>query len=324
VTRSSMCALIAASAISLTATSAFGQTESQNLPAVPVETVESAIQNAQPEGQPSTLGGDQADSVSDQVADSSMREQMAAQSEALSNEQVSVPVTPGVNEIIPIARNHLNRVLVPFSDPQVRTTSSADYQIHQQAIYIATQSQGPVTMYVTNGSDESTAISLTLVPRQIAPVEVSLSMRGGNEPMVYGSREQAGDWETSQPYVDTLRDLLREVALGEVPQGYSLANATPTSAFAGCAQPGLSFNFSSGQVLSGQKFRVHVGVASNTADQPIEFVENNCGAVDVAAVAAWPYTRLSPEQSTEVYVVYRQQTAAERDNSTARPRLIEE
>lgn len=318
-------ALLVTGAIALTISHASAQPMSDDLPAVPAETVEGAIDQAEPSDAPEASTSEQETAGTAEDSQGSMRERMAEQAEELTNEQVSVPVTPGVNEIIPIARNHLNRVLVPFADPRVRTTSSADYEIHKEAIYVATDSQGPVTMYVTNGSDESTAISLTLVPRQIAPVEVSLSLEGREQQtMVHGSQEDAGEWETSQPYVDTLRNLLREVALGQVPQGYSLADTTQTSAFAGCDQPGLAFDFESGQVLTGQKFRVHVGTVSNVADEPVEFVENNCGAADVAAVAAWPHTRLAPEQTTEVYVVYRQQSAAEQDDSTARPRLIEE
>lgn len=281
--------------------------QSEGLPTVPADEVEQAVEGAET--------GTEAEDLESAMAD---------QGEEMEEEQVSVPVTPGVNEIVPVAINHLNRVLVPFPDPQVRTTSGAEYQIHDRAIYVSTQSEAPVTMYVTNGDDEQTAISLTLVPRRVAPVEVSLSIRGESEDRVYGNPQSAGDWETSQPYVDTLRDLLREVAVGEVPQGYSLADVPDGQVFRGCNQPGLEFDFSAGQYLSGQKFQVHVGVAHNESSDPVEFVESNCSMRGVTAVAAWPRTLLRPDERTEVYVVERQITPEEQDGGSTRPSLVEE
>lgn len=322
---------------------------SNGIPAVPIDDVEGAIQSANDQGgarnreaDPSQSDSSDGSSQNSAAANDgqpsserpanenggsnepSMMAEMQAQSEEMAEDQVSIPVTPGVNEIVPIAQNHLNRVLVPFPDPQVRTTSSADYQIHDQAIYVTSSQSGPITMYVTNGSDESTAISLTLVPRRIAPVEVSVNLEDQTAPMTYGSSEEAGQWETSQPYVETIRDVLREVAMGEVPQGYSLASTSASTTFRGCSQPGIFFDFSEGQVLSGKNLRVHIGVATNGASQPIELIESNCNQRDVAAVAAWPDVRLMPDQSTEIYVVKRQVSQSEQESSTARPRLIQE
>ena len=44
-------------------------------------------------------------------------------------------MTPGVNELIPVALGHLNRIVTPFESPQVRTTSDAQTQIKGNVVY---------------------------------------------------------------------------------------------------------------------------------------------------------------------------------------------
>lgn len=50
-------------------------------------------------------------------------------------------MTPGVNELIPVALGHLNRIVTPFESPQVRTTSDAQTQIKGNVVYVATDKE---------------------------------------------------------------------------------------------------------------------------------------------------------------------------------------
>jgi conjugal transfer pilus assembly protein TraK len=320
------------------AVSAQDEPNLNDLPGVPVEVVNSMNQDAAETEQGMPAEGEGSGPEAGSVPQDAGAEATSTPAEAANDApqladspgregRVSVPVTPGVNEIIPIAVNHLNRVLVPFSDPTVRTTSSADYQIHNRAIYVTTNERSPVTMYVTQAGQEEQALSLTLVPRQIAPVEVSVEIderADSGEVMAYGSREQAGRWEESQPYVETLRRLLRTTARGEVPQGYSLSTASAAQSYRHCLQQGLGFDFVDGQILTGQRLAVNIGVVRNESDVPIEILEESCAARQTAAVATWPETMLEPGESTEIYVVEHQATPRERDRATQRPRLIGE
>ena len=234
---------------------------------------------------------------------------------------IVVPVKPGINEVVPVSVGHLNRLIVPFDDPQIRTTSAAHYEVHDNAIYVATDQTSPITMYVTSGQDERLALSLTLAPRRIAPVEITLEVEGE---LSFPSRRQFGSqqaerWEQSQPYVETIRSVMRTVAVGDIPQGYALSETDPEVNWRGCEQDGLSFSFDEGMVMVGHRMLVNIGVATNTSDRPVEFVESHCADHDVAAAAAWPRNLLHPGQQTEVYVVrLRDQQQEERDATQRR------
>ena len=58
----------------------------------------------------------------------------------------AIQVAPGVNEIIPVAVGHLNRIVTPFDKPHVRTVSQATTQIEGNVLYVATPDEIPVAL----------------------------------------------------------------------------------------------------------------------------------------------------------------------------------
>lgn len=217
-----------------------------------------------------------------------------------------INVIPDVNEIITIATGHPNRITTPFDNPKIRTTSKASFDVEGRSIYVSSNAENrPVTAFVSDASNPDVSISLTFVPKRIPPasVELRLSGKGAGDSMFYRSNSRAKSWEESQPYLNTVRDLLRSVALNETPQGYTLSEVPAMSSFSGCKQSGLSFNFTEGQEIKGQHLIVNVGIVQNLSDQIIEFREPSCAGQNVKAVAAWPNPLLRPGQQTEVYVV---------------------
>jgi hypothetical protein len=91
----------------------------------------------------------------------------------------TIRVSPGTTAIVEVAIDHLNRIVTPFASPQVRTVSRATTQVDGNAIYVATASEEPVSLFITEAGDTATAISLTLAPRHIPPREVRLVLTGG-------------------------------------------------------------------------------------------------------------------------------------------------
>lgn len=237
----------------------------------------------------------------------------------------TIAVRPGVNEIISIALSHTNRILMPFENPRIRTTSNAGFEVEGRAVYITSNAEGrPVTAFVNDADNPELALSLTFVPKRIPPVEVELEVDSQGLSTAYRPSRKAKAWEESQPYIETLRELLREVAIGKTPQGYTL-NERPAKAqlFDGCRQSGLEFDFKRGQVLEGHNLRVSVGVVENRSGQLIEFREPACAAEDVRAVAAWPNPLLQPGEKSEVYVV-RSIESPEQAPHNARRSLLQE
>lgn len=214
--------------------------------------------------------------------------------------RTEVAMQPGVNSIIQVAQGHLNRIVTPYSSPKVTTSSQATTEIRDNVIYAGTNSDAPLTMFITDAGSEDQALSLTLIPRKIPPREVFLKLDGAGDLGTHVSR-RAEKWEESQPYVATIESLFRTLALGDVPPGYRLSQEAQ-GRLPACRQTGLSFDFTSGQTVSGHNLIVHIGVAENTSPRTVEFVENTCGDWNVASVSAFPLNVLAPGERTEVYV----------------------
>lgn len=240
-----------------------------------------------------------------------------------------VVVTNGTNTLIPISKGQINRIVTPFDKPQVQTVSTAEITPVGNVIYVTTQSEQPVTMYVTPDDDESVAISLTLLPQSVPPIQANLiianSVQGNSggktstSTMNYSG--QAKKWERSQPYMDTLRELMRDMALGKLPRGYSFNALSTGDKVPACAQPSVSFDFSKSQLIEGHEFRVFVATAENISSSTIEFDHASCTHPNRAAVSAWPDEILEPGQKTEVFIVTRVNT--EVPQSSTRPSLLQ-
>jgi len=205
----------------------------------------------------------------------------------------------GVNEIIQIAVGHLNRIITPYSEPKVTTSSPATTEIRDNVIYIGTTEERPLTMFITEKGSESQALSLTLIPRKIPPREIFLKLKNQEIAPTYQTKK-AEKWEKSQPYIATIESLFKGLALGEMPSGYRFVKNKKDTAF--CKQEGLSFNFKNGQTIAGHNLIVQIGVITNTSPESIEFIESTCGNWDVAAVSSFPKIALKAGEKTEVFV----------------------
>lgn len=210
-------------------------------------------------------------------------------------------IRPGENQIVPVSRGHLNRIVTPFESPRLRMvdeTSSAE--VHENVIYFATNGEAPVSLFVLPPDGEEHALSLTLIPCAIPPRELRLALDG---PLPVAAGGQARRWEEGQPYEDGIRALLEALALGRVPQGYGLRSLRPSDPRPACALPWL--RLTPGQVVEGHRLLVVVAAARNASDAAQELTEPACAGPDVAAVAAWPRVYLAPGQETELFVVLR-------------------
>lgn len=228
------------------------------------------------------------------------------------NAGTEIKVTPGVNQIITISTDQPNRIITPFQNPQILSSSLSggangqcgEVCVKGSVVYVSTKKEYPLGLFITEKGQDQTAISLTLVPRRIPPREVNLVLNDSSAITVQGSPESKV-WETSQPFVNGIKKNLMGIALGNIPSGYNLQKIPQKYALPVCSQAGLNFDFSKGQLLAGTNLNYVIGKITNVGETPIEFTESSCGGYDVAAVAAYPYNLLQPKQSTEVYVVQR-------------------
>ncbi|MYM92716.1 TraK domain-containing protein [Duganella vulcania] len=230
-------------------------------------------------------------------------------------------VVPGVVEVVPIAKGFLNRIVTPFENPRVYTINQLDTTVDGNVVYVSTkadQADGPIGIYIqdnTEGADDA-AIALSLTPMDIPARELRVKF-GGRAGASFGSKS-AEKWETSQPYVSSIKEVLKSIALNKLPQGYGLSSTDGVQVR--CEMPGFASRL--GQVIDGHNFRVVVFAFRNVTNMTREITEQACYRKGVAAVSAWPTAVLEPNQETEVFVVTRADVSDREDSAPARPSVI--
>lgn len=214
-----------------------------------------------------------------------------------------IKVSVGKREVAKVSIGELNRIVTPFEHVKVQTNSDADININGNIVYVSTVSENPISMFIAEKGDEENAISLTLMPVNMPSADIKLTV-GGKIGQSAGpqSLKQAEKWEKSSDYAETLKNTMREIALGNVPKGYSYHETSKNMESPFCEQPGVRFDFMPGQVMMGKNINVYVGTVSNISPNEIELREESCAEPNVASVAYWPDVLLSQGQKTEVYV----------------------
>jgi len=248
----------------------------------------------------------------------------AAQQQATSVAPQYLQVRSGINELMPIALGHLNRLVTPFDNPVVTTTSQATTRTQGKIVYVATADETPVTLYITPGDNQDIALSLTLIPKRIPAREIHLSLDKGTYQVLAKLQQQATTAsgkpeDKEQDYITTLKKLFRDLGLQKTPAGFSLRDPGQAESIH-CQQDRVQIH--TGQILESQDMPVQVGVARNTGLSQVEFDERACATTqdEVLAVAAWPKVLLRPKEATELYVVIRRPAD---ETITLRPSLLD-
>lgn len=221
-------------------------------------------------------------------------------------EQETLVIRPGINHVMAVSRSHLNRIVTPISSPRVRTTSNAQIDVRGSALFVQPQDDRPIAMYVRREGTEDPEFLLTLVPKQIPPRETRLIM-SEEDLSRFSAAGSAQDWEEKGDYKTTITKLLRAIALGEVPPGYSMRRHTTNDPAVFCADPVLKLT--PVQIIEGHNLSVTVAAGKNISGSDIEVNEVQCQLPAVAAVSTYPTPYLRPGQSTEVYIVNRRVNA---------------
>ncbi|EGV18492.1 TraK domain-containing protein [Thiocapsa marina] len=231
----------------------------------------------------------------------------------------NLAVTPGTTVLIEIAIGHLNRIVTPFADPVVHTVSNASTQVDGSVVYVATDTEEPVSLYIGDGQGSTLALALTLAPRYVPPREVRLTVpgyqgkRAGNalatapraavDPVaVMPMLANASDRDSDGPaYVSDLVEQLRALAQGRMPAGFRVATGSGDAKLR-CAD-GLKVRQS--ERAQGPASDLVKARVANTAAHAITLEHDTCrpDTATVAAMGAWPRRVLAPGEETEVFFV---------------------
>lgn len=229
-----------------------------------------------------------------------------------------VQVAPSRTELIPVASDHLNRIVTPFDKPVIQTVASEEEmqtRIEGSIIYIALNKTQ--TIFIHEDGEPENAIGLALVPRMMPPREIVLSaagtslaarrgdfgraMRAPSRPPVASGR--------ATPHVQQIHDIIVDVAKGNVPDGFRLFEAVTDVRGSDVCRADLpvNFDFSKAQMMVNDTHVVLIARAQLRGSRPLDLQEVWCAAQpSTVGVAFYPYTELTRQgQDTEVYVVLR-------------------
>lgn len=227
-----------------------------------------------------------------------------------------VNVAPSRTELIPVAAQHLNRIVTPFVRPVIQTVATEDEmqtRIEGSIIYIALNETQ--TIFVHEEGVPEAAVGLALVPRMMPPREIVLNASGTALASQRGSFDRALRAPSRPPvasgrapeHVQMLHDVMVALAKAEVPEGFRLFDrVTDLRASDVCrADLPVQYDFSNAQMMVSDRHVILIARAVLRGSRAIDLQEVWCNAQPATiGVAYYPYTELVRQgQDTEVYIV---------------------
>jgi conjugal transfer pilus assembly protein TraK len=201
----------------------------------------------------------------------------------------------------PIALGEINRIVLPFDHPEIRTLNPSTAEIQGHVLYIAPVEASKVYLYVTNAEDPDAAIALSLNPQEIPPQEMSLELISDRPQDPTPASGRSGTNAMTPVTEDPTRTLLKTLAMGQIPEGYRYRNPGPGESIR-CRQKHLLVQ--TRQVFDGNGVQIRVGVLRNSGKSTLTLEEDSCtGTLPIQVVATYPSGPLDPGQEAEIYVV---------------------
>lgn len=216
---------------------------------------------------------------------------------------ITIKPQPGRTESVVIAKGKLNRIVTPYADPKVLTVDNVETKIEGSAVYIATDSETPVSLFISDTETENTT-SLQLTPQErLMPVEIKIEQ----DPSKASSTEAASSrtdrfFRQDSPYVTEIKAIMQNLGKQQIPQGFTLEEVTNELRSAGVCHS-ANLTFTPGQLLSGHDSRIVIVIAQNNGSAVSIFEEAYCAGENIMAVAAWPKVRLESGEKTEVFIL---------------------
>jgi len=248
----------------------------------------------------------------------------------------NVLVYPGRTELLPVAVGHLNRLETPFATPSLRTSASdSAFNVEFDGNYVYVSVTEPVTMFLHEKGHPDPAIAVSLIPRQIAPRQVSLTLPAAQMSTIDRRRAQTvktaqqpspqptltrpgARYQSGVPHVSRAASVMQAFGQGEIPRGFRKG----TGGFNGdglCRTnvPGVRFSFRTGQKYYSSDYILLIGQA--TANSKVKLHEVWCSAHPAtAAVSFYPRPIISKGKPTEVMVLLKNEQNKRKANTRTR------
>ncbi|MBK8284931.1 MAG: type-F conjugative transfer system secretin TraK [Ahniella sp.] len=222
----------------------------------------------------------------------------AAESPAPALPPGQIAVTEGVTLAFPVGMGQINRIRTPFREFRVLHQSTATVKKQGHSLYVTPLDGQPFAVYVEDKDPPHRTIGVLLRPHgSLPPVQVQLTLSGTPTST---TTQSAGPVET---HFARLRQTLRTVAQGLVPQGFFERMPRSDDPEFGCAIPG--FRMQPDRVVEGSELLVLITHVTNQSIETLEIDESVCVAPGLLAVATFPDAVVAAGGHTTLMQVYR-------------------
>lgn len=212
-----------------------------------------------------------------------------------------IEIVTGANLLVPIAVAHLNRIETPFSAPKVRTNSDATIEVEDNVLYILTYDTHPISLFIEETDFPDNRVSLTLIAKKIPPIDIRLTTGSDYLSNVYIDNSPARLKPSKS--ITEIKEIFKALATHKLPTGFTQYKMNTSMLAPICNQGSLAFNFDDGHLLKGDDKQIFVGKVTNHGLLDIELNEENCLIDNLIAISFFPLTRLSPAQTTQIYLM---------------------
>lgn len=189
--------------------------------------------------------------------------------------------------VVMVSSRFPNRVATPFAAPRVIDSSNVDIVQDGSNIFLSPRLNNPFVIYVTGSSAGDQVISLTIMPKDIPAQTIILQ----------ADIPAAARQQKTESYTQQIVGLLREVASGKSPEGYSEGKMPDAFAIAG------ELSVLPVKRYSGSWLDIYQYTVTNNSGQTIEMAESSFYRKGVRAVSIFPNLILAPGEFTKVYVL---------------------
>ncbi len=208
----------------------------------------------------------------------------------------TVRVSENTVEEVMVSSAFPNRISTPFANPRVIDSSGSDITKDGGSVYIKPVGGAPVAIFITGDRPGDPVISLLLKPTEVGPQTVVLQLdeRQRQSAAIESASEAAKS--TPLPYSARLVDVLKQVAVGTVPRGFSGGPVPQSVGRMGDLMLRTESRYSSSEL------EVHTYWVTNISQREVALDESMFYTEDVRAIAFFPESQLAPSGSTRILV----------------------
>lgn len=94
-------------------------------------------------------------------------------------------------QVIDVADKDIIRIVTPFPEPRVVTTSDAEITRSQHVLYVLPSNEANLSMFVTDAENEANSINLTLRPRTGGTREIDVAALGSATVRAAGLKKES-------------------------------------------------------------------------------------------------------------------------------------